>query len=472
MKKKCFFLFSGIAITAVFIYLIFSVVSAYQTMITGLIKQKTDYDDMMNRDMELSLAQEFNISGSVSDGNYNLTFSFPAYQVSGITISYKGEEETKNIKVKLPTVSGTKEEKTYSYLLLRGFTNEGAIGVMANLWKDIEDSSISDESFLSSLDDVIFDTSRASVIRSVRTSRNAANAAETWFNEFSTSKSKYSWNNVLGKSGAYLVKYIDMEAQLSDSYRGSSLDISFENDEERIIFQGTMDGLEIAGYFSVKDGEVSGIGYYGYGARSLISSGVLLNPFGTQDYAVWCEWSQPRNDGLYNSKAMYWNGMYMNLRFHEGCDLGAEYGTKLYAVGSGTVERATFNFQGYDGSLLIYLGVMKSPDGKMRKTWAHYGHISELAPGIEKGVTVNAGDYVARVGNQYDSNMPHLHLEIFVSAPIPDSQCDYCVDPAFYIPNLYKGQTGNCEPGLSGYPRGWNGYYRPDAAFLKIDDKG
>ena len=471
MKKKYVFLFSGVSILLVIIVAYFFFIAAYQGVIAAMVKKASADSEMEAREMEYSLTQEFNITGTAAGGMISIDIVFPEYSINDISFDDTGDEGSITLNVNLPLIIGTREDKAYTFLILKGFTPEGAAGILANLTNELNDSSIKDDDFLDRLTTILTDTEHIQAIRTVKTAKDTEKAVGIWLAEFEENAGRLEETRRKAKAREYLYQYQGSKLSISkDSFRSSWLEISVKKDGDKTSFEGYLDNIEIAGYWKIESGKVTGRGYYGAGAKAMISSGVLQNPFGTQDYAIWCEWSQPRNDGLYSSKLMEWNGRMMYLRFHEGCDLGAAYGTKLYSVGSGVVERAEFNYQGYDGSLLIYLGVMKAPDGKMRKTWAHYGHISALAPGIKTGVKVNAGEYVANVGNQYGSNMPHLHLEIYVGAPIPDSQCDYCVDPAFYIQDLYKGQTGNCEPGLSGYPRGWSGYYRPDALFLSYDE--
>jgi murein DD-endopeptidase MepM/ murein hydrolase activator NlpD len=48
------------------------------------------------------------------------------------------------------------------------------------------------------------------------------------------------------------------------------------------------------------------------------------------------------------------------------------------------------------------------PDG----TYFFYAHLSRLAPGIQVGTPVTAGQVVGYVGKTGNTAVPHLHLEI------------------------------------------------------------
>ena len=190
------------------------------------------------------------------------------------------------------------------------------------------------------------------------------------------------------------------------------------------------------------------------------SDGDFLNPFKGGHYRMDTEWSQPRNDHAYGTE----NG----IRWHDGCDLGATYGTNLYAACNGKVNMVRSGFGGYGGYLEYYAGRYKAPNGKKMKTWIAYGHISKSF--VREGQVIKKGQLIAQVGEAPTGHYPHLHLEFWLGRPGPASygHCHYSVDAAFYIKGLYKvGTGGHYASGLA--TRGWgNKPYRPGAPWLKM----
>ena len=90
---------------------------------------------------------------------------------------------------------------------------------------------------------------------------------------------------------------------------------------------------------------------------------------------------------------------------HEGVDLAAPTGTPIYAASDGSVVGAAPN-GGYGNWIRI------DHTGKLSTV---YGHLSEFAPGIKKGVQVSQGDLIGFVGNTGRSTGPHLHFEILIN---------------------------------------------------------
>jgi murein DD-endopeptidase MepM/ murein hydrolase activator NlpD len=103
------------------------------------------------------------------------------------------------------------------------------------------------------------------------------------------------------------------------------------------------------------------------------------------------------------------DGKWQLVGFHEGNDIVAEEGTPILSATEGTVEAVGWTF--YSGTRV---GVRGS-DGK----YYFYAHLSEVAPGIQVGAPVQAGDVLGRVGNtgygppgREDQFPPHLHFGI------------------------------------------------------------
>jgi murein DD-endopeptidase MepM/ murein hydrolase activator NlpD len=89
------------------------------------------------------------------------------------------------------------------------------------------------------------------------------------------------------------------------------------------------------------------------------------------------------------------------VRPHQAIDYAAPTGTPVVAIGPGRVEFAGWS-NGYGNFVAI-----RHANGYA----SHYGHFSRIAPGIHKGVHVDAGDVVGYVGQTGEATGPHLHFE-------------------------------------------------------------
>ncbi|MDE2410829.1 MAG: M23 family metallopeptidase [Sphingomonadales bacterium] len=88
-------------------------------------------------------------------------------------------------------------------------------------------------------------------------------------------------------------------------------------------------------------------------------------------------------------------------RLHAGVDIGAPYGSPIYAVGDGTVI-----FAGWHGGHGNYV---KLDQGGGYATG--YGHMSRIA--VSPGSRVRAGQVIGYVGSTGLSTGPHLHYELY-----------------------------------------------------------
>ena len=88
---------------------------------------------------------------------------------------------------------------------------------------------------------------------------------------------------------------------------------------------------------------------------------------------------------------------------HKGTDIGVPTGTKVHAIGSGTVAACGRSSAGGFGNWVM----IKQDDGNVVK----YGHVSK-SNFYSVGDRVEAGDIIALSGNEGISTGPHLHLQI------------------------------------------------------------
>jgi murein DD-endopeptidase MepM/ murein hydrolase activator NlpD len=101
-----------------------------------------------------------------------------------------------------------------------------------------------------------------------------------------------------------------------------------------------------------------------------------------------------------------WNGT-GRLYMHEGVDLAALSGTRVYAAADGVIMLAGRD-QGYGNAIRIDHGAGE----RTRQLSTIYGHLSRFAPGIVPGARVLQGDLIGFSGNTGRSTGPHLHFEL------------------------------------------------------------
>jgi murein DD-endopeptidase MepM/ murein hydrolase activator NlpD len=108
--------------------------------------------------------------------------------------------------------------------------------------------------------------------------------------------------------------------------------------------------------------------------------------------------------GDYSYSADYGAGRHQGR--HEGVDIMADRNTPLVAVDDVTVKRLTRAETGLGG---IWVWLVRA-DG----TEYYYAHMASIAPGIDVGTRLTAGQVVGGVGNTGDARYgaPHLHFEV------------------------------------------------------------
>ena len=102
------------------------------------------------------------------------------------------------------------------------------------------------------------------------------------------------------------------------------------------------------------------------------------------------------------------------VRLHAGVDVGADYGSPVWAPKAGEVIFAGWN-GGYGNCIMI-----QHNDGIVTL----YGHMSELVAG--EGQRVSQGTIIGYIGSTGSSTGPHLHFETRIG--------DEPVDPLGYLP--------------------------------------
>jgi murein DD-endopeptidase MepM/ murein hydrolase activator NlpD len=105
-------------------------------------------------------------------------------------------------------------------------------------------------------------------------------------------------------------------------------------------------------------------------------------------------------------------------KFHEGIDLSAPEGTRIVAAHRGEVVFTSESYFGY-GKIVVIRG-----EGLMTV----YGHNSRNR--VSRGDFVEAGEWIADVGQTGDASGPHLHFETRVQEPHGRFAA---VDPAIFF---------------------------------------
>ena len=105
-------------------------------------------------------------------------------------------------------------------------------------------------------------------------------------------------------------------------------------------------------------------------------------------------------------------GEYKN---HGGTDIGASYGSAIYAADSGTVVRSADGWNGGWGNYVMI------DHGNGMQTL--YAHMSSRA--VSVGQTVSRGQTIGYVGSTGMSTGPHLHFEMYINGSRVDPQTRY-----------------------------------------------
>jgi hypothetical protein len=101
--------------------------------------------------------------------------------------------------------------------------------------------------------------------------------------------------------------------------------------------------------------------------------------------------------------------IYHTQLFHDGVDINASKGTKVYSSMKGIVEKITYSKYGYGNKIVI-----KNSSGFETL----YAHLSSII--IKKGQIVQKGDYIGTVGNTGLATGDHLHYEIHQNNELKD----------------------------------------------------
>lgn len=111
-------------------------------------------------------------------------------------------------------------------------------------------------------------------------------------------------------------------------------------------------------------------------------------------------------------------------RGHGGTDIGASYGSAIYAADGGTVIKSGYEEGGYGNYIMIDHG------NGMQTLYAHMS-----AKSVSVGDKVSQGQTIGLVGSTGRSTGPHLHYELYVNGSRVDPQSYYSGMSFSYAPD-------------------------------------
>lgn len=376
--------------------------------------------------INLSSLDRYTITGEKVGNKYFLTFLFSGWKIEEIEL--EDIPQSQSVTVKIPSISGTREEMAYSFLVRKGFTSEGASGLLANInhesgfnptlieyetgigygicqwsferrdnveaWlkeKGLDPYKDTDELFLAQLEYAITEPGYENIVSRIKYSSDANRAAEIWCREWEVPANveiQVSRRGLLAEQyyAAYKNKNVNYDA--SGSFDEVTLKVKLEKEDGRVYLDGHLNGTNIAGSF--KDGKdgVSGLGSYGIGAYS--RGGVIASPYGTTKFYITSVAMVYRIDPL--------NGN--GLSIHRGWDLdGGDDGQPIYSVTSGKVVHSGYIEGGGNNCVVIQTGDL----------FIQYAHMS--AKYVSVGDVVMAGQRIGDQGSEGWATGSHLHLE-------------------------------------------------------------
>lgn len=102
--------------------------------------------------------------------------------------------------------------------------------------------------------------------------------------------------------------------------------------------------------------------------------------------------------------------------YHQGLDIGASYGTEVWAADGGTVLYEGTIYDGNGNHIIL---------GHGRQRLTLYAHLSEILVKVDD--QVYKGDLIGKIGMTGHTTGPHLHFEIW-------EKCNMPVNPMNFLP--------------------------------------
>lgn len=447
MKKLLLGYFIGIVMSVMGVLLVALIIIAAIAGNNAAILDRAE-----NEDAEYDTLEYFRISGTNSGDDYKLKFTFDSWSVDDIELNMPGSKGTASATVKVPVLSGSRESIAYQYLRRKGFTPEGACGLLANLsvesantfksnieegvhydykgedvmyqgygicqwtntawgnsvsWrrrnvikylqsKGCAVDKDSDKAFLAELQYALDEYPK--ITKKMKECTDVEEATKIWCVEWERPANMYAQAvSRATRAKKYLDEFKDLSTHASSgtSMQNTTLTINYEIDGSNVSFTGRLDGMEIAGSFTVENGKVDGEGQYGEGASSYYSGGASGNPYGKTKFYIT------------DLAVAYVPGHAAAMHYGWDLQCTSDYSAPIYAVMSGVVETSG-SYGGYGANCVIVKSSVKG-----ETIYTIYGHMSSKSVSVGDHVSIGTkvgtqGGYGASGPNSYPS---HLHLE-------------------------------------------------------------
>lgn len=104
--------------------------------------------------------------------------------------------------------------------------------------------------------------------------------------------------------------------------------------------------------------------------------------------------------------------VYHTPLFHDGVDMDANKGTKVYSTMEGVIDNVIYSNYGYGNKIIIK---------NSRGFEVLYAHLSTII--VKKGQIVQKGDYIGTVGHSGLATGNHLHYEVRQKDKLKDPLC-------------------------------------------------
>ena len=311
-RTKYLILFSSSGFIVFFIIVIVIVTISISIMLGSHNKKE-------NEENAENTVEHFTIKGTKFYDLYSMKFIFDTWSIKGIKVHLSGKSGNLDTKVNVPKVSGTNEAIVYQVLRRAGYAHGGTCGIMGNInaessfnacilegqnswtsgksgnargyglcqWTNttppytkgrrtnvinwLKSHGYNPTKNSGKLAEgqakyMLIEKGYDGVRNRVKKETNVARATEIWLRGFEGIFNHATYRARVGYANEYDKTFKNKHFSKGNSTQKVSLNLKFEVDKNEVSFIGKLNGTEIAGNFTVKNGKISGSGEYGEGA--------------------------------------------------------------------------------------------------------------------------------------------------------------------------------------------------------------